>query len=263
MTDSAVPCPHFFSRSVDDFGGKVSFIITDCIDALRRMNAKNNEGLFRLNAPNRLLIEASHAMDYGRVSKIPAEWDHHTMACILKKHFRDQDDKLMPPSVMEKCGPIIEAGGPDTNEKFIAKFREILTTLSRPRYYSLVLLVKYLVEVCDNPDNKMKPYGMSVCFSPNIFKCVSDNPLRENELNNKLFQLVVELGHQLFDDVEVPREMYLTDADIQKLMARTMETKDAKAFLDWRQMRRKSLIPFLPTDLSSVPGFERPAPIKK
>ncbi|EAY15379.1 RhoGAP domain containing protein [Trichomonas vaginalis G3] len=262
---SEAPNPHFFSRSVEDFGGKISFIITDLIEELQHRNAKSNSGIFRLNGGNKKQTEISQLLDNGRIKEYNQMWDNNTVACTLKKHFRDmteRGDPLFPNIVFDKLSPLIASNKID-NDQFIAETQKVFATFSPPRYYSIVHFIKYLVEVADESEsNKMTPSNLAICISPNIFTTPNLNNkeiLALNDSQNKIFAKMIELGHQLFDSVKVPKELILEDNEIPKLLARTMDSKESKSFLDWRQMRRKSLIPFVPIDLATVPGFEIPS----
>ena len=256
MSDSL---PHFFSRPPEGFGGKISFILTDIVAELRKRNAKSREGIFRLNGNNKVMNSITTKMDNGRMTNFD-DYDNDTIACLLKKHFRDMTnvDPLFPPIIFETLSPLF--AGNDVNEKFVPAFNEILQKLTRPRYFTIVFLFKYLREVADLKDtNMMGPSNISICMSPNLFACQqSADFIKINDMQNKIVEKIIEFGHELFDGVEVPEEMIIVDSDIPQLLAPVMEANNSSSFLEWRRIRRKSMIPFVPTDLSSIPGFTRP-----
>ena len=263
MSDS----PHFFSRSCEGFGGKISFVMTDLINELRRRDSKEKVGIFRLNGSNQQMNQISSIMDSQRFK----DWDHitdiNTIACLLKKHLRDsvEVDPLFPSFFLEKLQNLV-----DNNDEFISGFNETMKQVSRPRFYSIVFLFKYLIEINDNSDvNKMNAENIAICMSPNLFETsvpdANDQQalLKSNTNQNKITSKLIELGHQIFDEIEIPEDKFINDEDIPMLLTPILDTKNAQTFLKWRNLRRKSLIPYIPPELSTNPAFSRPIePVK-
>ena len=265
MSDSS---PHFFSRSCEGFGGKISFVMTDLITELRKRNSAQSEGIFRKNGSNQQMNQISSIMDNKRYKDWDKCTDINTVACLLKKHLRDcvDNDPLLPRFFLEKLQSHIESSG-----EFVENFKEVMNQISRPRFYTIVFLFKYLVEVYDNcENNKMGPDNLAICIAPNLFD-VSVQPnstdtqtlLKANTNQNKIVSKLIELGHQIFDDISIPDEMFISDEDIPLLLTPIIDAKNSESFLKWRNLRRKSLIPYVPLELSSTPGFSRPIePVK-
>lgn len=258
--------PHFYSRPPECFGGKLPFIVVDLIERLKEINAKNTEGIFRLNGGDSELKALCSQLDHGKVSDWSKFTDRNTIACALKKYFRGfcTFKPLIPAEMTEMLQAAIEPNG-IPEEEVIKKVKNIISDLSIPNYYTFVLLIKYLREVADNEEiSRMNATNLATCIAPNLFYQEENDKrdqmalLKENQTQNTIVRKFIEIGHELFDDVDVPQELYLTEEDIPKIMIQPLDDACIRPFAEWRATRRTSKIPLITPDIEKSPGFQRP-----
>jgi hypothetical protein len=75
---------------------------------------------------------------------------------------------------------------------------------------------------------------------------------------NASIQRLIELYHPVFDGIEVPRTMVMTDRDLALVAKGALSDADADRLEELRQIRSDSAIPFVPGELLERPGFVRP-----
>ena len=255
--------PRFFSRLPEQFGGKIPFIVTDLIDQLRSMNAVEVEGLFRLNGGAREMTELTQQLDKGRVQDWSQYKNVHTIACCLKKYFREMVpyNPLFPHDVYQDLISIPQLRDQDVQA---AKFKEVLAKLSKPRQMTIIYLFQYILEVEANKEkNKMNAQNLAIVFSPNLICSLPANEtdasqtITNNTLQNKLITTLVTIGHKIFDGVETA-DAKIIDSDIPIIAVPPIAKQDIEKFVSLRDLRRRSYIPYVPQDMFYDPRFVRP-----
>ena len=251
--------PQYFRRSFDDFGGKISFIVTDLIQRLREMNGQNTEGIFRISGATRDISELCLELDSGRVSDWTKYANVHTISCALKKYFRDmvQTNPLLPTEFYDEFVQIpIET---KTNDEAVAKFREIIGKLTKARKITFSFLFQYLFEITQSPTSKMNANNLSIVFSPNLLYSKDINSpdlkIKYNSLQNKAVAMVIENYDKIFIDIDVNERCFITDDDMNVIKIPPFSENDIKKL---GELRRESLIPFIPNSLLNSQSLIRP-----
>lgn len=255
--------PQYFTRSPEQFGGKIPFIVTDLIEKLRELDGAKAEGIFRLSGPTSEISDLCSSLDHGRV-KLTKYDNVHTIACTLKKYFRDmvQKDPLVPYEYYDDIISIPKNS--KTPEEAVLKYKEIIHHLSISRQHTLAYLFRFLKEVMDSPTSKMNANNISIVFAPNILASKGSDGesaelrLKNNSIQNKTFALMVENTDKIFDDINITQASFITDEDLVILSSPPIDVKDIPQFIEIRALRRQSLIPFVPYELLENPNFVRP-----
>lgn len=252
--------PRFFTRLPEQFGGKIPFIVTDIIDELRRENASDSEGIFRLSGSAAQVTELLLELDAGRVKDWSRYNSVHTIACTLKKYFREMipQNPLFPHAIYND---LHEASQLTNKQMQIDKFKSIFATLSKPRQLTIAYLFKYILEIEENKaKNKMNAQNLAIVFSQNLI-CSLDTSkeatLINNAIQNKIIQAIIDVGHQLFDSIETDTAK-LTDEDMPIIAIPPVPKSDIEKFIMLRDIRRRSYIPYIPADMFRDPRFIRP-----
>lgn len=82
--------PQFFSRQPEEFGGKIPFIVSDLVEQLKKLNADQVKGIFRLSGSARDASLLCAYLDTGRVTNWSLFTDPHTLTGALKRYFREK-----------------------------------------------------------------------------------------------------------------------------------------------------------------------------
>ena len=252
--------PRFFSRLPEQFGGKVPFIVTDLINQLRELNAVETEGIFRKNGSAHDLTELSKQLDNGRIKDWSQFKNVHTLACCLKRYFRDMipNNPLFPHNVYSQLVTIPQIPGTEAQAK---NLKVIFETLPKPRQLTIAYLFKYILEVESQKDiNKMNAQNLAIVFSPNIICTLDQDPvaaLTNNTIQNKFVTTIINIGHLIFDDIDLDNSV-LNDEDIPIIAAPPISKADIDKFVTLRDLRRRSYISYVPQDGFNDPRFVRP-----
>lgn len=246
------PHPQYFHRSVDDFGGKIPFIVSDLIARIAELNGTHAEGIFRISGATRDVSALCLELDAGRVTDWSAYGSVHAVACALKKYFRDmaQSDPLIPPALYDAF--LRAPAGADP----VADFRAIVAQLSAARRRTLAFLVRFLAEVAASPTSKMGAGNLAIVLSPNLLRAPAptadaDEALRLNALQNRAFAHLIERADAVFAGVDVGARCFVADSDMRALAAPPLRAGDVAARAE---LRRESLIPFVPNSLLQEPA---------
>ncbi|EGC32076.1 hypothetical protein DICPUDRAFT_82068 [Dictyostelium purpureum] len=146
--------------------GTLSFInIFKIITALKKSNALENEGLFRVNG-NAESIRSLWLMLNNIHDPIPSTTSNpHDLAGLLKLYLRETKFPLVP---LELCSPL-----PVTADEA----RDFMQNkLPSENLRVLSYLMEYLEQVSTKSSiNKMNPIALGVCFAPNTIRSVNTN----------------------------------------------------------------------------------------
>lgn len=248
------PNPQFFSRSTDEFGGKVPFIVTDLIAKLRSMEAEKVEGIFRLSGSARDISELSYALDQGRVTDWAPFQNVHTIACTLKKYFRDnvRTKPLLPFDQFDAFIDIpIKA---QTDEEAIPKYKEILKNITEARYNTFAVLLQYLHQISVVETSKMNAHNLAIVIAPNLLAPKpgtrsEQDQIKLNALQNNAIELMIRLYEKIFDDFKLDESTFITDDDLKILAPPPIDENDLVYIAELRKARKKSLIPYVPSEM--------------
>lgn len=254
--------PQYFTRSPEQFGGKISFIVTDIVERLRELGGAAAEGVFRLSGPSSEVSDLCRALDRGRVNLRRYE-NVHTLACALKKYFRDlvHKDPLIPFEHYDEVVSIPRSSPDDS----VSRYRRVISRLSAPRQQTLAYLFRFLREVTTaSATSKMNAMNIAIVFAPNLLSPrgaaaeSAEQQLLNNSAQNKAIALMVERADEIFSAVDVPQSAFVTDEDLVILSSPPIDVADIAKFAEVRALRRQSLIPFVPYELLQAQGFARP-----
>ncbi|KAM9994058.1 hypothetical protein ACTFIZ_012018 [Dictyostelium cf. discoideum] len=148
----------------------LSFInIFKIITALKKTNAIETEGLFRVNG-NAESVRSLWLMLNKVQEAIPVDGNSstHDLAGLLKLYLRESKFPLIPlelftspavPATIDEARVFVEEKLPTENVRVLS------------------YLIEYLEQVSlKSSINKMNPIGLGVCFAPNILRSVNTNP---------------------------------------------------------------------------------------
>jgi hypothetical protein len=259
--DSSRAGPHFFSRPLTDFNGKVSFIITDLISTLNHLNSVTTEGLFRLSAQKNVVDVLCRRLDQGRISDWSEYSDHHLLACTLKAYIRELS--IVDPIIGRDIASDARAAVLNDNPEEVRSALHSLLQKSPPsRRNSLASIMKYLKKVTEFSEvNLMTPYNLAVCFTPCLFE-------KSNAVAGEDSMRVVEEMVKGYDSIFSPEwtgiDVLMTDEDIEELAEPEAEMEDVLNEQERRKKREQSLIPYPRDDLPMIMHKQkpdRPAPL--
>ncbi|KAH0785770.1 RhoGAP domain containing protein [Histomonas meleagridis] len=224
------------------------------------MDAKKEEGIFRLNGGGKEIQQLCAELDNGRV----VDWDKyqnpHTLACVLKKYYRETYTihPLIPSFVYSEVLDIPRIGG-DT----VAQFKAVFAKINRSTYQELALLMTYLHEVSlECEQNKMDASNLSRMFGPNILLLKDENPdmidVKKHEARNAAIELLIQNADKIFEGFQLSPLNVLKDEEIQKISPTQFSYQDIANSLRLRKLRMNSLIPYLPKEFYNASNFVHP-----
>ncbi|KAK8878267.1 Rho GTPase-activating protein 15 [Tritrichomonas musculus] len=248
------PHPQFFSRSTDEFGGKVPFIVTDLIAKLKSMNAEKVEGIFRLSGAARDISELASILDQGRVHDWTPFQNVHTVACTLKKYFRDnvRTQPLLPFDQFESFIAIPTEA--PTDEAAIPRYKQILKNITEARVMTFAVLFQYLHQISTVESSKMNPHNLAIVIAPNLLSPKpgtrsEEDLIKLNAIQNNAIELMIRLYDKIFDDIKIDESSFITDDELKILIPPPINEADLPIIVELRNIRKKSLIPFVPSEM--------------
>ena len=242
-------CAMFFSRSIDDFGGKIPFIVTDLVEKLRESGCMTVEGVFRVNGSNKEVWDMIIRLDNGRIKDWGELKGVHTVASVLKKYFRDKisSDALFPSDIYEK---IVRVSAIKNREEQVEAMKEALSSLSKPKMLTIAYLFRFLHEIYQNASvNKMEAHNLAIVFAPTLFSAITgttEQLLQSNAIQNSLITLIIKNSPEIFQSVEISESDTLTDEEIELIECPSLSQTDIDHIVMLRDIRKKSRIPYIP-----------------
>lgn len=253
--------PQFFTRSPEQFGGKIPFVVSDLINRLREIEGDKAEGVFRMSGSASGISSLCAELDNGRVADWSAYSNVHTVACALKKYFRDMvaSNPLIPASFYDQMLTIPKS---TSQAEQVEAYRAIVAALPLPRRLTLTFLFRFLFDVTKRETSKMNAHNLAIVFSPNIMSPIGgptvEHTLRTNSDQNKTISTLISLTEEVFGDIEIGNECFVHDEEIEALKAPPLPEDDIERFMELREIRKRSVIPFVPYDMLQDPEFRRP-----
>ena len=253
--------PQFFTRSPEQFGGKIPFVVSDLINRLREMEGQKAEGIFRMSGAASGIAGLCSELDNGRVADWSVYSNVHTVACALKKYFRDMvvADPLIPAVFYNDMLAIPKTTDQDAQ---VEAYKKIVAQLSPARRLTLAFVFRFLHEVMQSETSKMNANNLAIVFSPNVLSPIGgptvEHTLKNNLDQNKTVASLVTLTDRVFADVEIGENCFVSDDEIEALKPPPLAKDDIDRFMELREIRKRSMIPFVPYDLLKDPNFRRP-----
>jgi hypothetical protein len=235
------PGPHFFSRKMEDYHGKVPFIVSDLIAVLDKLDASHKEGIFRLSAPKNSVDSLCRTLDQDRITDWSDYSDHNLIACTLKAYVREMSivDPLIGEDVGEDVRTIARTAPPDGT----ARLRRLLSTCPPSRRNALSYIMKYLRKIADAADvTLMSPYNIAVCWSPILF---ARTPLAvPGDDAVTAVELMVSKFSEIFAPDWCDSRVVMTQEEFERMAEPEIDIADALNEQARRANRKNSLIPY-------------------
>lgn len=241
--------PQFFSRQPEDFGGKIPFIVSDLVEQLKKLNADQVKGIFRLSGSARDSSLLCANLDTGRVTDWSIYTDPHCITGALKRYFREKtnDSPFFPYTVYDE---IISIAKITQESKQIEIIQKVFSTFSRARLLTAVYLFKYLLSITRSVEvNSMTADNLAIVFSPNLL-CLKDptpeQTMIANAIHNKTISIIIRLIDASFSEIVFDERDFLTDDEILIISPPPLTAEDLDKIRNIRNFRKKSLIPCIP-----------------
>jgi hypothetical protein len=247
--------PHFFSRPLAEFDGKIPFIVTDLITALHGQDAMRKEGIFRLSAPKHSVEALCRRLDQGRIADWSDLTDHNLLACAFKAYIRELSivDPLIARGVADKVRAAASAGGAPEIRRAI---RAALGQAGLEHRRTLAAVMRCLRQVMDAADvNLMSAYNLAVCFTPCLFE--RSNSVAGDDALRAVEEMIAGC-HEVFQGEVTDGVALMTDDDVEAMAEPEARLEDVLNEEIRRRARKDSLIPYQRDDLPVILRKKKP-----
>lgn len=255
LVDKA-PGPHFFTKPLVSYDGKVPFIVTDLIAQLQALEASKAEGIFRLSAQKSKVEELCLALDRGRVKDLSNITDVHLVAGALKRYIRELSmlDPLIGADIADDVLTAIQSSADD--DAVNRSLRELVAKGPISRRNTLAFLMKYLnTMVKDSSVSLMDPSNLAIVLTPALFPR-TDSLAGGSAL--KAVEIMIRDFDTIFREMWCNSSVIMTDMDIEIMAEPDVDIEDAKIESLKREIRAKSRVAIVTDDLCEVLGLVRP-----
>lgn len=264
MIADTIQTPQYFARSPDEFGGKIPFIVTDLIAQLNKMDCKNHEGIFRISGSARDIAELAYELNQNRITDwSPYIQNIHTISGTLKKYFRElvSTDPLLPYEHFKEMTDIPDKYHDDNS--MAQAFKTLFDKISVPRRLTFQVLCQFLSSIATCEKSKMTANNLAIVFAPSLLspsseKLEPEQIIEVNKKENKAIESLIRLTDKVFGSAPVDERYLITDQDLSILEAPPLSEIDLPTLLEMREIRKKSLIPFIPYNCLITQDFTRP-----
>lgn len=245
---------NYFSLSVIEFGGKIPIVITDIVERLRSLNAKHVEGIFRVNGKDSYYDQISREYANKRPNIKNIGGNAYDFASLLKRYLRESSNKypFFKENIIEEFDKFMNS---DIElETKIEKTKATLNKIPKPCYYTLMYIARFMNEIAkEGKENKMNEQTLAICtalgFFPEATTSGIDKAVKNHvKLYNAIIEFVYRYNTEIFGPDDPPKEYFMTVDDLNALTVFPFKNNsELERYKRWREYRRKSVIPFLPT----------------
>jgi hypothetical protein len=249
------PGPHFFSRKLEDYHGKIPFIISDLVAQLDNLDACHKEGIFRLSAPKNSVDSFCRLLDQGRVTDWTDYGDHNLIACTLKASVRELSivDPLIGADIGEDVKTTAKAGAADATSRISA----LVESCPVSRRNALSYVMQYLRKIADASDvNLMTPYNISVCWSPIMFPRSALSVASDEAVT--AVEMMVDKFTSIFKPEWCSEKVVMSQEEFERMAEPEIDIADALNEQARRANRKNSLIPYDREELPYALQLARP-----
>lgn len=251
--------PHFFTKPLQEYNGKVPFIITDLISELDNLKAEENVGIFRLSGEITNVEKICLELDCGRIKSYDSYKNPNDIACALKRYIRELSliDPLIGRDIYEEVNRIID-NHINTDNVYTELNKILCHNGSETRRNTLAVLAKYFNKIAKHSElNKMDADNLSIVFTPSLFP---QSNSQAPEQSQTAIKIIIQDFEKVFPDPNMysPNIVNMTDEDIENI---SMPEINADYLLNEqvrREIRKDSLIPFDRTSLIKQLGLSVP-----
>jgi hypothetical protein len=244
----------FFDAPPEDFHGKLPFPLTDIIGELRHRNAKDVEGIFRLNGADTDIRRLCEELNNGRIDNWGRYEDIHTISCALKRYLRRMSERepLLSPEILPCLIAAMDLG--TSNVQFVEQQRKLLAKiiemLNPARRWTLGYLIEYLHEVAQNSTkNFMTAANLGICFGPNFIgdqDLDPENAVHDQHAINTAIAMMIDGYETFFAGIVFSADRFVTDEDFTELSRPPVNLIHARNQILRCQSRKERIIPFVP-----------------
>lgn len=260
------PGPHFFTKKLELYCGKVPFIITDVLEQMKKSNASQSEGIFRLSAQKTTVENLCGMLDKGPLESFSGFEEPHLLACVIKRYIRELSllDPLISVDIADDINTEIQVHMGD--ESIYQNLQNLIDkNPNKTKRNTLAVLMKYFKEITDDKDvNRMEASNLAIVFSPSLYPR-SDSVASGNAM--KAVELMITDQDKIFKpEWSDPNLVFLTPEDIVKMSEPMIYEEDAVLESQRRNNREHSTIPVDRHNLIKILNLQRPervAPLLK
>ncbi|KAK8896255.1 Rho GTPase-activating protein 15 [Tritrichomonas musculus] len=252
------PGPHFFTKKLNLFYGKVPFIITDIINEMEKLNSSQVEGIFRLSAQKTTVENLCLQLDTGRVFNYQGYEEPHIMACVIKRYIRELSliDPLISSDIAEDINTEVQThtGDPQiyTNiQKLIDK------NPCKTKRNTLAVLMKFFNRITkDASVNRMEASNFAIVFAPSLYPR-SDSVASGSAM--KAIELMITDHDKIFKpEWSDPKIVYLSNSEVLKMSEPFINEQNVVIESQRRFARLNSCIPIDRSNLMNILHIKRP-----
>lgn len=248
--------PHFFTKSLSEYCGKVPFIVTDLIHEMEALNSATYEGIFRLSAQKSTVENLCLMLDRNRIKNWQGYEDPHIVACALKRYIRELSglDPLIGNDIYDQVNTAIKCyAGEDA---VYGELHKLVAQGCASRRNTLAYLMKYFHYITTKQElNKMEASNLAIVFAPSLFPR-TDSVASGSSM--KAIEIMITDYDKIFDKEWYADEVEMTDQDIEKMAEPEIDEFDVLNESKRRTMRNKSMIELDREPLIQILRLQRP-----
>lgn len=251
--------PHFFTKLLQEYNGKVPFIVTDLISQLVNLKVEEIVGIFRLSGQKTIITKICQELDCGRIKSYDSYKEPNDIANALKKYIRELSliDPIIGLDIYKEVDQAVEKYG-DTDQIHKELNRILCHNGCESRKNTLAVLAKYFNEISKHSDvNRMDAKNLSIVFTPSLFPQSNSEPSSQSLTAVKI---IIQDFDKIFLDPNMysPNLVYMTDEDIENLSMPDVNDDYLLNEQIRRETRKDSLIQFDRTSLIDSLGISVP-----
>lgn len=188
----------YFGVSIEDLGNKyvkgdIPILVTQCIDFLRRNNAYQQTGLFRISGSTMLINEMKDAVEKnGSIDFSQFSPEVHDVTGLLKLYIRKLPQPLF---TVRFYSSFLKAIQNADSERRKANVRKLLWGLPARNLQTILAVLKYLFEVGEHHEtNKMTFSNLALVLAPNMLRPEVEDPMvlmRDSDIVNAVVTLMI------------------------------------------------------------------------
>ena len=252
------PGPHFFTKKLEEYHGKVPYIITDLIAEMEKLNSSQVEGIFRLSAQKSTVESLCLQLDRGPVHDFRGYEDPHVIACAIKRYIRELSliDPLIGADIADDMSTQVQCLAGD--DKINKVFQDLIDkSPNKSRRNTLSVLMKYFNRITkDVAVNRMEASNFSIVFGPSLFPR-TDSVASGNSM--KAIEIMIQNHEKIFKpEWSDPSKVYMTQDDIEKMAEPEVVENDAILESVRRQSIRNSAFHLDRSNLADLMQIKRP-----
>lgn len=258
------PGPHFFTKKLELYRGKVPFIITDIINEMEKLKSSQVEGIFRLSAQKTTVENLCLLLDIGRVSNFQGYEEPHIMACVIKRYIRELSllDPLISADIAEDINTEVQTHTGDP--QIFTNIQKLLDkNPCKTKRNTLAVLMKFFNRITkDASVNRMEASNFAIVFAPSLYPR-SDSVASGSAM--KAIELMITDQDKIFKpEWSEPKNVYLTQNEYLKMAEPVIIEQNLVLESQRRFARMNSAIPIDRSGLINILHIkrpDRPAPI--